>query len=255
MFDTIFNSDTMAVNGFAEFDTSIAREFSAGSYTEVGSPNDILGVPLVQTHSLTSLLAMFFFNLLVCWVIVHFFYYRKSKRTDYYFTFMAFSVTVFLLMFLLNNVNLAMGFALGLFAIFGMIRYRTEMVPIREMTYLFVTIGISVINGLAMTHGYLNLLIVNVLFIFIIAIFDGNKALKHRATKIILYEKIDLIKHGREEELLADLKERTGLEIFKIEVGHIDFLRDVAYIKIFYQPIDNEINSIDMMVKYKDFSK
>ena len=93
------------------------------------------------------------------------------------------------------------------------------------------------------------------MFIFIIAIFDGNKALKHRATKIILYEKIDLIKHGREEELLADLKERTGLEIFKIEVGHIDFLRDVAYIKIFYQPIDNEINSIDMMVKYKDFSK
>jgi hypothetical protein len=158
-------------------------------------------------------------------------------------------------MFLLNNVNLAMGFALGLFAIFGMIRYRTETVPIREMTYLFVTIGISVINGLAMTHGYINLLIINILFIIVVWIFDGNKALKHRAAKIILYEKIDLVKHGREAELLADLKERTGLNILKMEVGHIDFLRDVAYIKVYYEPFNDEINSIDTMVKYRDYTK
>ena len=158
-------------------------------------------------------------------------------------------------MFLLNNVNLAMGFALGLFAIFGMIRYRTETVPIREMTYLFVTIGISDINGLAMTHGYINLLIINILFIIVVWIFDGNKALKHRAAKIILYEKIDLVKHGREAELLADLKERTGLNILKMEVGHIDFLRDVAYIKVYYEPFNDEINSIDTMVKYRDYTK
>jgi hypothetical protein len=123
------------------------------------------------------------------------------------------------------------------------------------MTYLFVIIGISVINGLAMSHGYINLLAVNVLFIIVIVIFDGNKAIKHVATKIVLYERIELVKHGREDELIADLKERTGLDIQRIEVGHIDFLRDVAYIKIYYTPISDQINSIDTMVKHKDFMK
>ncbi|MBO4580989.1 MAG: DUF4956 domain-containing protein [Bacteroidales bacterium] len=234
-----------------DFDPSIAREFSKTQ--EISSFNDILGIPLIQKESLLTLLVLFAFNLLICWIIVHFFYYRKSRRTDYYFTFVLFSITVFLLMFLLNNVNLGMGFALGLFAIFSMIRYRTETVPIREMTYLFVIIGISVINGLAMTHGYINLLIINTLFILLIWIFDGNKALQHQAAKIILYDKIELIKFGKEEELLADLKERTGLEIFKLEIGHVDFLRDVAYIKIYYKPSANETNSIDTMIKHKNF--
>lgn len=223
--------------------------------TEIASENDIMGIPIIETHSLLSLGILFAFNLLVCWVIVHFFYYRKSKRKDYYYTFMLFSVTVFLLMFLLNNVNLGMGFALGLFAIFGMIRYRTEMVPIREMTYLFVTIGIAVINGLAMSHGYVNLLIVNVLFIIVIAVVDGLFGARRSPAKIILYDKIELVKHGREKELKADLEERTGLKIKKMEVGHIDFLRDVAYIKIHYEPIYDYENTIDLIVKPKDLSK
>lgn len=238
-----------------EFDPDVAHEFGGADYSTIGSPNDILGLPIIQTDSLRSLLVMFFFNLIVCWVLIHFFYYRKSKRTDYYFTFLLFGVTVFLLMFLLNNVNVGMGFALGLFAIFGMIRYRTESVPIREMTYLFIVIGISVINGLAMSHGYVNLLIVNALFILLTWLFDGNKMLSHQATKIILYDKIELVKHGREEELKADLMERTGLEIKKLEVGHIDFLRDVAFIKVYYTPLHNEINTIDTITKLKDFSK
>lgn len=236
------------------FDPDIAREF-ASDLQEIASPNDILGIPLIQSQSLLSLAILFFFNLLVCWCIVHFFYYRKSKRTDYYYTFMLFSVTVFLLMFLLNNVNLGMGFALGLFAIFGMIRYRTEMVPIREMTYLFVIIGIAVINGLAMSQGYINLLIINLLFILVVAIFDGVFTARRLPAKIILYDKIELVKHGREAELKADLENRTGLEILKFEVGHIDFLRDVAYVKIYYKPISDEPNTIDTMVKHKDFMK
>lgn len=237
-----------------EFDPDIAREF-ASDLQEIASPNDLLGIPLIQKESLLTLAILFAFNLLVCWVIVHFFYYKKNGRKDYYYTFMLFSVTVFLLMFLLNNVNLGMGFALGLFAIFGMIRYRTEMVPIREMTYLFVIIGIAVINGLAMTHGYINLLVINLLFFATIAIVDGIFAAKKKPTKIILYDKIELVKHGREEELKADLENRTGLKINKLNVGHIDFLRDVAYIQIYYEPISDEENPIDMMVKLKDFSK
>ena len=237
-----------------DFDPDIAREF-ADEMTAIASPNDILGIPLWNKDSLLSMFVLFLVNIIICWLIVHFLYYRKSKRKDYYFTFMLFGTTVFLLMNLLNNVNLAMGFAMGLFAIFGLIRYRTEPLPIREMTYLFVIIGISVINGLAMSHGYINLLAVNVLFIIVIVIFDGNKAIKHVATKIVLYERIELVKHGREDELIADLKERTGLDIQRIEVGHIDFLRDVAYIKIYYTPISDQINSIDTMVKHKDFMK
>lgn len=233
------------------FDPDIAREFS-GAGTD-GSSLNFFGIPLFEAESFWLLLFRFFFNFLICWVIIQFFYYRKSQRKDYYFTFMLFSVTIFLLIFLLDNVRLQMGFALGLFAIFGMIRYRTETVPIREMTYLFVTIGISVINGLAMTVSYAELIITNLLFIVAVWILESNKLLKHTATKIILYEKIELVKEGKREDLILDLKERTGLDIKNVEVGHIDFLRDVAYVKVYYQPQDNHINTIDTMTKLKDF--
>ena len=237
-----------------DFDPEIAREF-AEELQEIASPNDLLGMPVFQKESLITFAVLFCLNLLVCWIMVHFFYYRKAKRKDYYYTFMLFSVTVFVLMFLLNNVNLGMGFALGLFAIFGMIRYRTETVPIREMTYLFVTIGVSVVNGLAMSHGLINLLLINILVMVIVGIIDGIFSAKQTPAKIILYDKIDLIKHGREEELKADLEERTGLTINRIEVGHIDFLRDVAYLKVHYEPFSDEANTIDTMVKHKDFMK
>ena len=237
-----------------DFDPEIAREF-AEELQEIASPNDLLGMPIFQKESLITFAVLFCLNLLVCWIMVHFFYYRKAKRKDYYYTFMLFSVTVFVLMFLLNNVNLGMGFALGLFAIFGMIRYRTETVPIREMTYLFVTIGVSVVNGLAMSHGLINLLLINILVMVIVGIIDGIFSAKQTPAKIILYDKIDLIKHGREEELKADLEERTGLTINRIEVGHIDFLRDVAYLKVHYEPFSDEANTIDTMVKHKDFMK
>ena len=234
-----------------EFDPDIAREFSSQGANS--STINLFGIPLFESESFWLLLFRFFFNLLVCWIIIQFFYYKKSQRKDYYFTFTLFSVTIFLLIFLLDNVRLQIGFALGLFAIFGMIRYRTETVPIREMTYLFVIIGISVINGLAMTVSYTELFVTNLFFILAIWIFESTKILKHTATKIILYEKINLIKAGQEEALIADLKDRTGLNIMKIEVGHIDFLRDVAYIKVYYRPQNNHINTIDSITKLKDF--
>lgn len=232
------------------FDPDIAREFGGGSdYSVI----DFFGIPLFEADSFWLLMFRFFFNLIVCWIIIQFFYFRKSQRRDYYFTFMMFSVTIFLLIFLLDNVKMQIGFALGLFAIFGMIRYRTETVQIREMTYLFITIGISVINGLAMTVSYAELFLTNFLFIAITWILESNRLLKHTATKIILYEKIELVKEDQREELIADLIKRTGLEIKKVEVGHIDFLRDVAYLKVYYKPKDNTINTIDTMTKLKDF--
>lgn len=232
-----------------EFDPDIAREFGGGS-----TAIDFLGVPLFEATSLWTLLLRFVFNLLSCWVIIQFFYYRKSKRKDYYFTLMLFAVTIFLLISLMENMKLQIGFALGLFAIFGMIRYRTETIRIREMTYLFVIIGISIINGLAMTVSYTELVVTNLLFVLTIWALESNKTLKHTATKVILYDKIELVKHGKEVELKNDIMERTGLEVERVEVGHIDFLRDVAYVKVYYRPFEDEINTIDTMTKLRDFT-
>lgn len=232
-----------------DFDPDIAREFGGGASTA-----DFLGVPLYDSTSLLSLLLRFAFNFLVCWIIIQFFYYKKSKRRDYYFTFIMFAVTIFLLISLMEYMKMNIAFALGLFAIFGMIRYRTETIRIREMTYLFVIMGISIINGQALTASYAELFVVNLLIILSIWVFEGNKKLQHTANKIVLYDKIELVKQGREADLKTDLMERTGLEIEKVEVGHIDFLRDVAFVKIYYKPLNDEINTIDSLTKLKDFS-
>lgn len=240
----------MLQSDFPEFDPAIAKEYGADGFT---GP-DFMGIPLFQDDALIQLLIRFGFNMIICWIIIRYFYYRKSGRRDFLFTFTLFSVTIFLLIFLLDSVRLQIGMALGLFAIFGIIRYRTETVSIREMTYLFVIIGISVINGLAMTISYSELLVTNALFIGAIALMESRRFVKHTSSKAILYEKIDLIKPEKSEELKADLEERTGLKILKIEVGHIDFLRDVAFIKIYYRPENNEPNSIDTLTRLNQFN-
>ncbi|HKL92344.1 MAG TPA: DUF4956 domain-containing protein [Bacteroidales bacterium] len=200
---------------------------------------DFLSLPFFEAQSLIHLLIRFSLNVLICWLIIQRFYYGKGGRRDFYLTFLLFAVTVFLLIFLLENVKLQMGFALGLFAIFGMIRYRTETVPIREMTYLFVIIGISVINGLAMTASYSELIVTNGLFVIFIWILESSRVLKRTSNKVILYDKIDLIVPERQDELIRDLKARTGLNVLKIDIGNIDFLRDVAYIRVYFTPTED----------------
>ena len=236
---------------YPEFDPSIAKEFG---FSDTSTTLDFLGVPLFDADSILNLLIRFSFNLLVCWIIVHFFYYKKSKRRDYYVTFILFSTTMFLLIFLMENVKLQIGFTLGLFAIFGMIRYRTETVPIREMTYLFVIIGISVIIGLAMTVSYAELVLTNFLLIALTWVLESQRILKHTSTKLILYEKIDLVVPAKRPDMLADLEKRTGLKIDKIEIGHIDFLRDVAFIKLYYILEKGENNSIDNITKINQYN-
>ncbi|MGE4432424.1 MAG: DUF4956 domain-containing protein [Bacteroidales bacterium] len=200
---------------------------------------DFLSLPFFEAQSLIHLLIRFSLNVLICWLIIQRFYYGKGGRRDFYLTFLLFAVTVFLLIFLLENVKLQMGFALGLFAIFGMIRYRTETVPIREMTYLFVIIGISVINGLAMTTSYSELIVTNGLFVIFVWILESSRVLKRTSNKVILYDKIDLIVPERQDELIRDLKARTGLNVLKIDIGNIDFLRDVAYIRVYFTPTED----------------
>jgi len=211
-----------------------------------------MNIPLFDSNALIELFLRFGFNMLICWVIIRYFYYRKSERKDFVFTFSLFSVTIFLLIYLLNSVKLEIGMGLGLFAIFGILRYRTEQVSIREMTYLFAIIGISVINGLALTVSYSALVVTNLIFI-VVTFLESRIYVKRTSSKIILYEKIALIRPDKMEELKADLEDRTGLKILKVEIGHIDFLRDVAFLKVCYLLDGNESNSIDSMTKLSQF--
>lgn len=210
---------------------------------------EFLDTPLVNAPDMWHLLIHFGFNILVVWLIIHFLYYRKSHRRDYYFTFMLISVSIFFLIFLLGSVKLKVGFALGLFAIFGIIRYRTESMPVREMTYLFVLIAISVINALAVTLSYAELALTNLIFVLCIWIIEGNRWLKHTSCKLIQYDRIELIKPALRAELIEDLERRTGLKIQKVEVGGIDFLKDSAVIKIYYAEEAEEVNTVNNMLK------
>ncbi len=196
-------------------------------------------------YGLAELLIRFVLNTAVIALIVRVFYYPKSKRRDYFFTFTLISISVFLLIFLMGGVKLKIGFALGLFAIFGIIRYRTESVPIREMTYLFLIIAVSAINGLATSISYMELLATNLLFIISIWALESNRWVKHVASKLVMYDNISLITPENEQVLIEDLKKRTGLDILRVEVGAIDFSKDTAMVKVYYEPLSNEINSVD----------
>lgn len=191
--------------------------------------------------------ARFLFNTLAVWIITHWLYFPKSRRREYYFTFMLIGISVFMLINLLGGTHIRIEFALGLFAIFGIIRYRTESMPVREMTYLFMIIAMSVINGLAQSLGWAALAVVNLLFVVTTLVFENIRVRGSLAVKTVQYDRIELIKPQRRGQLLADLRERTGLDIVKVEVGGIDFLRDMSVVKIYYRA--SEGNTVDTKVK------
>jgi len=196
---------------------------------------EIFGTDFFDKKDFFELLVKAVFNFFIIAYIVRYLYYPATKNKDYLFTYLLISITVFFLCFLLENVKLQLGFALGLFAIFGIIRYRTDPIPIKEMTYLFIVIGVSVINALAnkkISHS--ELLFANFIIIAVTYGLEKIWLLQHETRKTITYEKIELIKPSKKEELMADLKERTGLNITRIEVRRIDFLRDTAQIRIFF---------------------
>ena len=181
--------------------------------------------------------------LVVNWAIITLLYFRKSHRRDFYFTFMLMTVAILFLVYFMMGMErgkATMGVGLGLFGIFSIMRYRTDAMPVREMTYLFVIICLSVVH--AMAENYSELLIIDA--ITIAAIWLCELRLKIKATKLIQYDRIELIKPERREELIADLEQRTGVKILHIEVGGIDFLKDTAVLRITYDgPQGNEVDS------------
>lgn len=196
---------------------------------------EFLGIKLIDVEDFSELIVRFIFNTIVAFIIIRGLYYSVTRNKDYLFTYLLISTTVFLLCFLLENVKLQLGFALGLFAIFGIIRYRTRQIEIKEMTYLFLVIGISVINALANKKvSYAELVFTNVAIILVTWFLEKAWKLKHQARRTIVYEKIELIKPEHRKELIEDLEKRVGVKINKINIRRINFLRDTARIRIYY---------------------
>ena len=194
-----------------------------------------LGIKLNNTADFTELVVRLMLNLLVTFLVVHYMYAKNSRRKDFYFSFIAVGTVIFLISFLLSSVKLELGFALGLFAIFGIIRYRTDAIPIKEMTYLFIVIGISIINALANKKvSYVELSFTNAAIVFGLWLLEKRLMLKQEGSVRLIYEKIANVHEKNKDLLLADLKERTGINIKRYEIQKIDFLKDVAHIVLYF---------------------
>lgn len=211
---------------------------------------EFINIELFNREDFLDLVFRFFFNLLFIIILARYLYYRSTPRKDYLFTYLMIAIVVFFMCFLLENIKLELGFALGLFAIFGIIRYRTQQIPIREMTYLFLVIGLSVINALSNRKvSYAELAFTNVALIVMTYLLEKVFLLKHESRKAIMYENIDLIRPEKREELKKDLEKRTGLVINRVEVGRLDYLRDMARVIIYYYEPTNTVNDADYDVQ------
>ena len=203
----------------------------------------------IDVKHVSELLLAFLTNLIAIMIVVRGLYYPKCKRGEFFFTYILIAISTFMLIYVLGDVKLKAGIALGLFAIFSIIRYRTEQVAIREMTYLFIIIAISAINGLIVSElSYGEVIIINLLFIFSIWICESKLLISHYSYKVIKYDNINLITPDKKQELIADLEKRTGLKIEKVEVGAIDFLKDAVIVKMYYRSNESN-NSVDTTLK------
>lgn len=206
----------------------------------------------IDAPALVEMLCRFTLNIVMVWIVVHFFYYPKSRRRDYYFTFLLFAVSIFMLIYLMDGAKMKIGAALGLFAVFGIIRYRTESVPIREMTYLFFLVALSVVNGMAQKLSIAELIAANIIFVIAVSIAESNLLARHVSCKYVRYDKIALITPDKRAEMIEDLEKRLGVSIINVEVGSIDFLKDSALIKVYYHNPDkiNEVDNVSKMPRH-----
>ncbi len=197
--------------------------------------NPLGGVKLVNVEDLMGLVIRLSIHMSFIFILVRMIYYPIAKRKDFLFTYFLFSISIFTMCFLLESVKLEMGFALGLFAVFGIIRYRTDAIPIKEMTYLFIVIGMSVMN--ALINKKISIAELSFANFSILGLTYGLEKvwlLRHESQKLIVYEKIDLIQIGRRAELIQDLQQRTGIKVNRVEIGKIDFLRDTVMLRIYF---------------------
>jgi hypothetical protein len=182
----------------------------------------------------------FLINMMSVFVLIRFIYFKINKHRELFFTYFIFNLIIFLMCFFLNKVKISMGAAFGLFAVFGMLRYRTEDLSIKDMTYLFLVIAIGLMTAvikledIAYYYEFVFIIVVNAFVLLLTYLLESNALMKQETAKQIIYENIELIKPEKRNELMADLESRTGQKINRISIGRIDFLRDTALIKIYF---------------------
>jgi hypothetical protein len=196
----------------------------------------------------------FLINLVTVILLIVFIYYPNYKNKDVFFTYFLFNIAIFLLTYLMNQVKISMGAAFGLFAVFSMLRYRTEGISMKDMTYLFIVIAVGLVSAIRL--DFMQLGIINGIIVFFTFLLDGNIIMKREFSKRIQYDNIELIKPEQQSLLIEDLKKRTGLNIKRISIIKIDFLRDLAVIDVFYHNSKNgkntDVSSVDTIVSSND---
>lgn len=184
-------------------------------------------------------------DIIMAWVIVLKIYLPSERDKGYVLTFFAFNVSIFMIATLFSQVEISLGLGFGLFAIFSILRYRSDPLPVRELTYLFILMALPVINVILLTEDlYVEAAMANIAILAMFFIIERALGFRYEAKKTITYEKIELIKPENYENLVMDLQERTGLPILRCEVGNIDFLHDVAEIKIYYRVDHNHSTNV-----------
>ena len=225
--------------------------------------NEFLAVLSSDTCRILDLLMRLIINTAFTILIARAFYFPKARRKDFFFTYLLVGFCIFMLIHLMGDAKIKTGIAMGLFAIFCIMRYRTESVPIREMTYLFLIISLAAINGLAwaadispkhpefagpLMTSMGELILTDLVFVGGVWIAEANLSIKSLSSKYVKYDKIDLIKPERRAELIEDLRTRTGLDITHVSIGSIDFLKDMALVKIYYNT-DEEDERLNKLPK------
>lgn len=186
-------------------------------------------------NSFTDLLFGFMLNISIVILVVRFIYYPRQRDKNYVFTFFAFNTIIFFVIGLLNDANISVGVGFGMFAIFSILRYRTDTIPIREMTYLFTLIALPVINSVLLKNAaYPEFAAVNMITLVVLFTLEQGWGFNYEARKTVIYERIEFIRPENWSLLLDDLRARTGLPIKRVEVGRLNFLRDTAQLTLFY---------------------
>ena len=189
----------------------------------------------VYHPDLWEMLFKFGLDAIVLFVLIRLIYYPIHRKKENLFTYFVFNVLIFFLCVLMNNVKLSMGFGFGLFAVFSIIRYRTEQLSVKDMTYLFTVITLAVINALVSKKvSLLELLFTNTIILGLVYAMEHLWLTRHEAVRQLIYEKVDLIRPDKHKELLADLEQRLGIKVSRVEIGRIDLLRDTVQLRVFY---------------------
>lgn len=201
------------------------------------SPDTLQTVQAASFELFDKLSSKFFIRLFIdiasVFVLIRLIFYKNYKKADQYLTFFAFNLVIFLITYLLNKVEMSMGAPFGLFAVFSMLRYRTESISTKDMTYLFLVIAIGLLSAIS-KGGWDELALLNSIILFATFLLESNWLIKKEFTKNIIYDNINLITPEKRTELLADLKKRTGFNIHRVEIQEIDFLKDATRITIYF---------------------